>query len=295
VLRLDPNHVKALSNRGNALRELKRHSEALESYAAALNIKPDDADTHVNRSLCRLLIGDFALGWPEYEWRWKTPSRIGSWRNFSQPLWGGGKKHADDKGDRLLVWGEQGLGDQLLQLSMLHSLAQRVRHITVAVEPRLVPLVQRSFDFVKTIAYDRDLQHEPCDSQLPMGSLGQYLRKSWQDFPTGRQAYLIADPIRSQQLREKITSHQPLACGISWLSKSRVSDQAKSLRLRDLKPLFDVPDIQFIDLQYSDTRLERHELQAELSQIFHLPQSESSRRRKGDEGDGQVNYSGAIP
>jgi tetratricopeptide (TPR) repeat protein len=47
-LRLRPNHVNSLCNRGNALGALKRHGEALASYEKALRLRPDD-DVLFNR------------------------------------------------------------------------------------------------------------------------------------------------------------------------------------------------------------------------------------------------------
>jgi tetratricopeptide (TPR) repeat protein len=45
ILRLEPNHVDALNNRGSALRRLGRHEEALASYGRALALKPDNPYT----------------------------------------------------------------------------------------------------------------------------------------------------------------------------------------------------------------------------------------------------------
>jgi Tfp pilus assembly protein PilF len=43
-VRLDPNNVRARTNRANALRALGRAPEAREAYIAALGLAPDDAD-----------------------------------------------------------------------------------------------------------------------------------------------------------------------------------------------------------------------------------------------------------
>ncbi len=49
ALKRNPDNVFALSNRGNALKELKRLDEALASYDRALKLQPDYADGHYNR------------------------------------------------------------------------------------------------------------------------------------------------------------------------------------------------------------------------------------------------------
>lgn len=51
ALSVNPNVAEAHSNLGNALKELHRFDEALESYKAALKLQADDADTHYNRGI----------------------------------------------------------------------------------------------------------------------------------------------------------------------------------------------------------------------------------------------------
>jgi tetratricopeptide (TPR) repeat protein len=49
AIEINPKNAAAYSNRGNALKELKRMDEALTSYDRAIEIKPDYADAHSNR------------------------------------------------------------------------------------------------------------------------------------------------------------------------------------------------------------------------------------------------------
>jgi tetratricopeptide (TPR) repeat protein len=83
-----PDFTYARVNRGNALRCLDRHDEALASFDHALALEPQLADAHWNKALELLLLGDFARGWPEYEWLWRRSGEMQP-RNFAQPLWRG--------------------------------------------------------------------------------------------------------------------------------------------------------------------------------------------------------------
>ena len=67
ALAITPNDAAAHANRGYALEDAGRPDEALASYERALAIAPDQVRVHVNVALCRLLTGDFAAGWREYE------------------------------------------------------------------------------------------------------------------------------------------------------------------------------------------------------------------------------------
>ena len=111
AIALRPDYAEAHYNRGNALRELHRHAEAVQGYERAIAQKPDYASAHWNLADCRLLLGDFVLGWEEYEWRWKLEQREHVKRDFEKPLWLGTEPVA---GRTVLLHSELGLGDTLL-------------------------------------------------------------------------------------------------------------------------------------------------------------------------------------
>ena len=79
----NPANVAAHSNYGNALRELKRLDEALDSYDRALKIKPDYAEAHYNRGVTLQELGrlDEALD----ELRPRAEARAGLCGSVQQP------------------------------------------------------------------------------------------------------------------------------------------------------------------------------------------------------------------
>src|SRR5574338_198655 len=110
ALALRPAYPEALHNRGNALRALNRNDEAIRCFEAALALQPDDAEARLHLAMSRLLEGDFARAWPDYQWRWKTRQYAPHRRVFPQPEWLG---HRALEGRTLLVHAEQGFGDIL--------------------------------------------------------------------------------------------------------------------------------------------------------------------------------------
>ena len=79
--------------------------EAMTYYEKTLQLEPDHAEAHWNRSLLRLLHGDFKGGWPEYEWRLAAAGLY--FRHQSRPRWQG----EPFVGQTILLHAEQGLGD----------------------------------------------------------------------------------------------------------------------------------------------------------------------------------------
>lgn len=260
ALAIDRNHADAWLNRANAKLLLARYDEALQDYAQAQQLAPHSPRVWWNEALCRLLLGDFERGWKLYGWGWATGQRGAQRPQFAAPAWDG----RDVDGD-LLVWGEQGIGDQILFCSMLQELQPRVRQLIVATAPRLLSLLQRSLPGVQIISGEAIDAQLPVAAQAAMGDLGGFLRNSTDHFPVQRQAYLRADAGRAATLRARLLNpeKQPgkkWLVGLSWRSRNDHYGKLKSLALEQLAPLLALPDVLGVDLQYGDTTAERRAL-----------------------------------
>lgn len=257
AIAIKPDYAEAYTNRGLALQDLKQLDQAVASHNLAIAIKPDYADAYWNKSIALLLGGDFKEGWELHEWRWK---KQGAAQRLTIPLkeWDG---NAIKNG--LLVLAEQGLGDEVFYLGMLRDLECRASPITVAVDKRLIQLLQRSFVHCRFIPNDPSAIYKEIktDSNLTahvsMGSLGRYFRRSPQDFATINLEYLKACSTQQQALRQKLEHNGRLICGISWCSKNKDIGEYKSLTLMDLAPIFSLQNYRFVNLQYGDTAEEQ--------------------------------------
>lgn len=257
ALEISPENAEFWNLRGNALQALNRHAEALAAYRQSLKLAPDYAQPEFNISMCELVRGEFATGWKGYEARWRTGQRLG-FIKFHKPLWQGEQVQG-----RILAWGEQGIGDQIFHLSMLESLRKKAPNLLLAVAPRLMPLAERSFPGVKFVPLAR-AQRERCEVQVPLGSIGRYVRRSWYEFPRDRKAYLYADEARVQQLRARLGGGRQPVIGLTWLSRAERFGELKSLSLRALEPLLKQPGLRFVDIQYGNTDAEREAVCAAL-------------------------------
>src|SRR5688572_14452462 len=101
--------------RAIALTNLGRLDEASADYERALRAKPDYTLARFHRSLALLLSGRYEAGWPEYETRLANPDAIARPRRY--PRWG-----AAAGSPSVLVYGEQGLGDEIMFASCLPDL-----------------------------------------------------------------------------------------------------------------------------------------------------------------------------
>lgn len=251
ALALRPAHVDARNNLAMLLWEdLGDMAGAARQFRLLLALAPDDARAHMNHGLFLLAGGTYDEGWAEYEWRWRN-------KEYDERDWGLGLPRWNGEpmaGRGLLLWGEQGVGDQILHGTMLADAAARSSAtVTVAVDPRLVDLFSRSLSprGIAVVARGAPIK---ATAQCPFGSLGRWLRHGVDDFTAGG-ITLLPDPALKQTLRDR---YQALAAGrklvgLSWRSANRQIGADKSIPLGDLLPVLrQQPGIQWVSLQYGD-------------------------------------------
>ena len=272
AIELKPDYADAYNNRGKLEENFNRHAQALADYERAVELNARHVDAHVGLGLACLGGGNLARGWAEYEWRWQKPDFAQKWyRRFPQPLWPG--PAASGTGDGLLVWGEQGLGDEILYSSMLPDLVERGLDLVFETDPRMISLFTRSFPWISVVARATPPHALTTDAaikwQVPIASLGRWLRPDLSAFPH-RNAFLVADNERVARLRDTIQrGKRTPAIGLAWQSRGLAN---KSLGLQDLAPIVATDGVTFVDLQYGDTAAQRQNFLARHGrEIMHLP------------------------
>ncbi len=213
ALAVRPDYAEALYNRGNALQDLRRHDEALQSFARALAIAPDYAEAHWNEGLCRLLIGDFANGWPKHEWRWETAIRKASFRRFAQPLWLG---QESVEGKTILLRSEQGYGDTIQFCRYAKKVAALGATVMLEVQPALKSLLGTLGGVTRVLAGGET--RPPFDYYCPVASLPLAFNTNLTNIPTS--AYLCADVEKAKSWNGKLAGGGAKRIGVAWSGRS---------------------------------------------------------------------------
>ncbi len=104
---LRPDFVDAHVALGNLQEDLGEFGRAVASYDRALRLKPQLAMAQFNRSLALLRQGNLADGWDAYESRWRLQRQ-------TPPLRGTGVGRLAPPEKTILVYSEQGVGDEIL-------------------------------------------------------------------------------------------------------------------------------------------------------------------------------------
>jgi tetratricopeptide (TPR) repeat protein len=253
ALELKPDYGLAHANLGVAYQDLGYVEEALLAFDRALALEPTCADIRVTKAQLLLSLGRFREGWIENEHRLSVR---GSPRGrFPFPQWDG----CDLKGGRLLVYSEQGLGDEIMFASCLPDLLRTVDQCVIECDPRLESTFRRSFPqamvvgnrFKKVTSWLRELP--PIDWQVAIGSLPQFFRNDSSEFPV-HSGYLLPDPRRVECVNDRLERiGRGLKIGLSWRGgTTKTNEYLRSIPLLEWKQILRQTGVHFVNLQYTD-------------------------------------------
>lgn len=229
--------------RGTGLVAMARPAEALADFDRALAARPADAGLRWNRGFARLLAGDYAGGWPEFDWRRHDRGAEPPWRAFPQPTWMG----EDIAGRTILLYAEQGLGDTLQFVRYVPLVAARGARVILEVQPPLLSVLSGMEGAERVIARGEPLP--AFDLECPLMSLPRALGTTLDAVPASV-PYLRPDPVRVAAWRERLRPGQGPRVGLVWAGNPHFpGDRLRSPRLEGLRPVLEVPGVRFIGLQ----------------------------------------------
>lgn len=230
-----------------------------DGIVALKNVLKDCPDHHSARyglALLQFKNGEAAAGFENYEARWQVKSFSSARRKFDVPRWRG----EPIEGKSILVWREQGVGDEIRYASLLPELREAGCSVTFECTQKLIPLWEASFPWA-IIRQEggehciNDTNYTGFDYQIPVGSLGSIYRKTVADFSKRQKPWIVRNRDAESQIRRQLAI-QPdeLLVGICWRSMNQVASRAKLfLNCEQLEVFRDLPNVRWINVQYSST------------------------------------------
>jgi hypothetical protein len=217
-------------------------------FERALELQPGYTEARWNVSLNALRMGDYELGWREYEVRWDR-KEAASHPKFSLPLWLG---EEDIAGKTLLLHGEQGIGDTIQFLRYVpHACALGAR-VLLGLQQRAESLHSCFSSPAEVIWNGKPVPRH--DVQAPLGSMPLALsRWGLQGIPADV-PYLHVAPERlaalAARLQEAGSSGRRPRIGIAWSGDpTHPNDRNRSIRFGRLAPVLAAVDADFVVVQ----------------------------------------------
>ena len=266
---LDSKNLDAHINLANIESKLGAPQASIAAYQKALSLLPPEAKQRAEAirfymSFEYLKQGMLSEGWDCYEGGFSHLVPVAGARHprrqFTVPRWNGEMLN----GKTLLVWREQGLGDELLFATCLHELEALGGKVIVECDKRLVETFARSFPHytVRAEAFlpDQGMQspYKDFDLHVPLGSLMKYFRRDIKDFERSG-AYIKTDPARVAKFAERLAPYKEdyRLVGICW--RSGKLDPVRNLgytTLDEWSEVLQTPGFKFVNLQYGDCEAE---------------------------------------
>ncbi len=271
ALRLAPDDAEALAQLADRRRRAGDDQAAARLFAAARALAPGRAMVRVLEGLFALGQGRLADGWPGHGARFET-GLARPWRRPPRPVWRGEPL----AGRRLLVWREQGIGDEVMFSAGYPALAARADGpVVIEAEPRLAGLFARSLAAatVRPAPSYQTLVENPAgpppdyDCHIAAGDLPAVVMPTLAAVPVGRCGWLVPDPAVVAAWRDRLAvgADRRLLVGLCWRSTLVTAGRrAAYSTLADWRPVLALPGVRLVSLQ-ADAQLD------ELAALAHWP------------------------
>jgi len=222
------------------LQKRQRDWEGAEaSYRRAVALDPGSAAAHFNLANLLLQQQRWGEGWAEYEWRLRLPDQPPP--RFPLPVWTG----AEPTGTRVLLWGDQGYGDAIQFLRFAAAVAARGHRAFAVVKTELRDLAATAPGIEQAFGPADALPE--ADTQIALASLPRALAITDSGGLWSAPYFRAAAPAAGSSGARRI--------GLVWAGDPRhPNDAHRSVRLDELSPLLDVPDVAWHSLQLGPAR-----------------------------------------
>lgn len=277
---LNPNDPELLSNIAQLYEELGQQDKSLEMHKKAIKYGEVNSIVNYNFSLFLLNLKFFSEGWIRHQYRSYLDGTRKSLLAHRLELEGRFKVWSNraEKGT-LVILSEQGIGDQIIFLSLLSEISIIDNKIIVFISNKLLSLFKRSFPLIEFIGADDMHSKEEWIFRLDsigfdyfifMGDLGMIFRNSLADFKNQPKSFLEPDPLKNKSINLFLDKENKKICGLSWKSKSTSSGAEKSIYLKDLINVLEIRELTFINLQYGEVEEEVKSIANEINVNINL-------------------------
>lgn len=253
ALAVNPDLHEAAANVASVLSQLGRWEESLEQSERVMAAAPDGSqartDAEYNSALVLMQLGRWKEAWPR--WRAGLGNRFRVQQHQDLPRWNG------EPDAHVVVYGEQGLGDEILGASMYARARKAAQTWFFDCDERLEKLFRRSFPWA-VVHGTRNDPHKPwrenswATHQLECIGLGEFFAPE----PYRTPAFLTPDPALRKAFRAWLDEqgHGP-KIGIAWTGGAVDWDrQQRNIPPNLLSPIVMTPHARFVCLEYNNPR-----------------------------------------
>ena len=279
TLTVDPRYANGHLNKGNFLRAAGIYGRALDCFkqaeACAADRPATAASSRYNAGMTKIGIGELQDGFRLIESRWATVEFPSPKRPFRQAIWPGPQAAP---GSPLLLYMEQGLGDEIMMSWHLPLVRRDVGRLVVDCDHRLIDLFTRSYEGVEFVqatskghprTHESDLRYKIPAFHVPqyyVAEIKRLIRENWDWARRGGTRFpsrFTLAPERLERWRRWLDERFPgqPRIAVSWRSRVRNRDRDRQYLTVEQMASVIPPGAVAVNLQYSSTEDEVAEFQ----------------------------------
>jgi len=245
AIELDPQSVPALANSAEILKDFGEWQVVLDTYDAALARTPHAPGLRFARGLHLLMLDRWEEGWREHEQRRHVPDMPLGTTPLRSPVWDGSPL----QGRRIMLDGEQGLGDQVMFARFSAAVAARGGEVLLRCGAPLVPLLAGLRGTTQVVSSSDPVPEHDVHASLM--SLPHLLSLRSSTALDGG-AYLTPAGACPDHIRTALSGRSPRV-GLVWRGNPQHrNDARRSIAPELLLPMVTTPGVTFISLQRHD-------------------------------------------
>lgn len=243
AIALSPDSSEPKINLSTVYVAMGEYEKGLDLAKQALEMVPDSVAANDSLAMASLGLEDFKTGWD------KIQVSLGEkWRK--EIVYGDEERWNGEKGKTVIIYGEQGLGDEIFYGSVINDAIKDCKRVIIDCDSRLEGLFKRSFPdaFVygtrdKTAPW---LKSHKWDYRCAVADLSRFYRNDKKDFPGT--SYLKADETRASQWRKTFNG---VNIGVAFRGGGKFTQrELREVPLEAFRPLLDLGNL--VSLEYSE-------------------------------------------
>jgi tetratricopeptide (TPR) repeat protein len=247
ALEADPTYLIAAYNMGLQLRDLGLNREALTYFDRAIHGGYARPEVMLDRAYTHLALGDYAMGFAEYEVRLRLPNAPNP--PSPAPEWDGGAI----QGKSILVHVEPGPRDTITFLRYAPLLAARGAKVVVLAPAPMARLAAALPGVAEVISQGKP---PATDLRAPLNSLPRMFGATLETLPA--EAAYLRVPLDKPMRGWAPVPPGTLKVGVSWAERSADPDRAaRACPFTQFLRLAGVPGVQLFKLQTGPAAAER--------------------------------------
>ena len=248
-LKIAPRNKLAIKFLGNCYKDMKMFPEAIKTYKKLEKLDPKNPEAIFLQSKIHIRHGRFNLGWKMYEYGLKNNIRkpFSGYYNETKTLWDG----KPFKGS-LLIYGEQGLGDQLNFGTLLKDLLKVKKDVIVKVDERLNQIFKKTYPEITVYGEDDIVPKEDYTKYISLASLCKFFRAHTDDYTNTLFTHYSVEKSKNPYIKDFFNQVSGFKIGISWHSFSTENGTNRSLDTDQLSQIVKCKNVNFINIQYGN-------------------------------------------